>query len=144
MTHPVGEERRIDVGGHKLHCTLRGAGEPSFVCLHGLVDTVSIWDELGALLTQRGQVVCIDQRGHGSSDAPAGPYTRGELAADVVGVLDALGLRNAVLVGHSMGGIIAMTAALAYPKRVRALVLIGTASQCSERVAAWYRRRPER
>ena len=132
---------RIDVGGHALRVDAGGAaGPPHFVCLHGLVDTLEIWDGLRAPLGERGRVVCVDQRGHGESDAPPGPYRREDLASDVVGVLDALGLARAVLVGHSMGGIVAMTTALAVPQRVSGLVLIGTASRCNERTAKWYER----
>ena len=55
-------------------------------------------------------------------------------------MLDALEISRAILVGHSMGGVVAMTTALAYPDRVAGLVLIGAASQCSEKVAHWYER----
>ncbi len=132
--------QRVDVGGHALRVEDRGAGSPSFVLLHGLVDTLEIWDRLIDPLAQRGRVVRLDQRAHGESEAPPGPYTREDLAADVVAVLDRLEVERAVLVGHSMGGIVAMTTALAHPERVDALVLLGTASQCSERIADWYER----
>ena len=89
-------------------------------------------------LEQRGRVICFDQRGHGESGAPDGPYTREDLAADVVGVLDQLGVERAILVGHSMGGIVSMATALAHPERVAGLVLLGTASHCSGKVAGWY------
>lgn len=131
-------ERRIDVGGHALRCTLAGRGEPVFLCLHGLVDTLSIWDRLAGPLAERGRVVRVDQRGHGESDAPPGPYAREDLAHDAASLLRALAIDRAILVGHSMGGIVAMTAALAHPERVAGLVLLGTASRCSAAVAHWY------
>lgn len=134
------ELRRIDVGGHALRCALSGSGEPVFVCLHGLVDRLEIWDRLAPKLASRGRVVCVDQRGHGQSDAPSGPCGREDLARDVVALLDALGVARALLVGHSMGGIVAMATALAHPDRIAGLVLIGTASRCSEKVAGWYER----
>jgi 3-oxoadipate enol-lactonase len=134
------ERRRVDRGGYALRCALAGGGQPTFLCLHGLVDTLEIWDRLVEPLAERGRVVRLDQRGHGESQAPPGPCTREDLAADAVGVLDALGIERAILVGHSLGGIVAMTAALARPTRVAGLVLLGTASHCSERVAAWYER----
>ena len=120
------ELRCVDVGGHALRCSLAGCGEPTFVCLHGLVDRIEIWDRLTPGLAARGRVLCVDQRGHGESEAPPGPYGRADLARDVAGVLDALGIARAVLVGHSMGGIVAMATALAHPDRVAGLVLIGT------------------
>ncbi|MBW2279998.1 MAG: alpha/beta hydrolase [Deltaproteobacteria bacterium] len=143
----MAETRRIDLGTHSLRVTDRaprvageGAGDPPFVCLHGLVDTLEIWDRLAGALSEQRRTICVDQRGHGESGAPAGPYAREDLAADVIGVLDALGIERAVLVGHSMGGIISMTTAVAYPDRVAGMVLLGTASRCNERTAKWYER----
>ena len=132
------EIRFVDAGGHRLRCSREGRGAPTFVCLHGLVDHLEVWDRLAPSLASRGCAVCIEQRGHGRSEAPPGPYTRADLARDVIAVLDALRVERALLVGHSMGGVVAMATALAYPERTSGLVLIGTASQCSARVASWY------
>jgi pimeloyl-ACP methyl ester carboxylesterase len=130
--------RCIDVGGHALRVAVYGVGPPRLVCLHGLAGTLEIWGDVAPALAARAQVVLVDQRAHGRSEAPPGPYRREDLAADVCGVLERLGIAQAVLVGHSMGGIVAMTTALAYPDRVAGLVLLGTASECSRQVAAWY------
>jgi len=132
--------RLLDLGDFSLRVEDSGTGAPAFLCLHGLVDRLEIWDRVAAGLRTRGRLVRIDQRGHGESGAPPGPYTREDLAADAVAVLDALDIERAVLVGHSMGGIISMTAALASPGRVAGLVLVGTASRCNERTARWYER----
>ncbi len=131
---------RLDVGAHRLRVASSGSGPPDFVCLHGLVDTLEIWDRLAGPLSERGRALRFDQRGHGESDAPAGPYRREDLAGDAIALLDRLEIERAVLVGHSLGGIVAMTAALAHPHRVAGLVLIGTASRCNEKVAGWYER----
>jgi 3-oxoadipate enol-lactonase len=114
----LAETRRIDVGGHHLRTIIRGAGPPYFVCLHGLADTLEIWSKVAGPLAARGRVVLVDQRGHGESEAPPGPYRREDLAVDVRTLLDRLDIPQAVLVGHSMGGIVAMTAALAYRDRL--------------------------
>ena len=132
--------RHVDVGGHALCIETRGAGPPYFVCLHGLADTLSVWSRLAPALAARGQVVLVDQRAHGGSDAPPGPYRREDLATDIRALLDRLAIDRAVLVGHSMGGVVAVTTALACPERVAGLVLLGTASEASPRVAAWYER----
>ncbi len=132
--------QRLRVGATELRVDDSATGSPNLLCLHGLVDTLEIWDRVAEPLAERGRVVRYDQRGHGESGAPAGPYARADLADDAIGVLDALALDRAVFVGHSMGGIVSMAAALAYPDRVAGLVLLGTASQCSEKVAAWYER----
>lgn len=129
---------QIPAAGHRLHVEALGAGEVPFVCIHGLADTLAVWEKLAPSLAARGRVVLMNQRAHGASGAPAGPYRREDLAADVVAVLDAVSAPQAVLVGHSLGGIVAMTTALAVPERIAGLVLIGTASQCSERIAGWY------
>ena len=134
------ETRRVDVGGHRLRLEVGGSGSPALLCLHGLVDTLEIWDRIFPALCERGRAVRVDQRGHGESETPAGPYRREDLASDVDAVLEALEIGRAILVGHSMGGIVSMVAALQHPERIAGLVLIGTASQCSERVAGWYER----
>ncbi len=131
---------QVDVGTHRLRIASDGQGPPHVLCLHGLADTLEIWSRVAALLAARGQVILVDQRAHGESDAPPGPYRREDLAADVCAVLDWCQVARAILVGHSLGGIVAMTAALAAPERVAGLVLVGTASQCSPRVAGWYER----
>ena len=132
--------RLVAVDDHQINLLSRGEGARHFTCLHGLVDTLGIWKRLAPALEERGRVACIDQRGHGESEAPAGPYSRAQLASDVVSVLDAEAVAQTILVGHSMGGIVAMETALAYPERIAGLVLIGTTSECRERVADWYER----
>jgi len=136
----VNEPRRIELATHELRVATSGTGNRHFLCLHGLVDDLEIWSALVPALEDRGRVCRIDQRGHGASEAPPGPYTRADLAKDVVGVLDAEGASRTILVGHSMGGVVAMETALVYPERVAGLVLIGTASECVEKVARWYER----
>jgi len=132
--------QRIDVGTHALRLVLSGEGTPSLLCLHGLVDRIEIWDRIAEPLAQRGRIALLDQRGHGESDAPPGPYLREDLAVDAAVVMRTLDLGPSVLVGHSMGGIVSMATALANPEQVAGLVLIGTASQCNEKTAAWYER----
>ena len=130
----------LDVGGHSLRLSVSGSGPPNFLCLHGLVDRLEIWDRIAGPLSERGRFARVDQRGHGESQAPAGPCRREDLAADVCAVMRALDAPSHGLVGHSMGGIVAMSAALAEPARVAGLVLVGTASQCNAKIAAWYER----
>ena len=133
-------DERIDLGSHELRVRSQGEGAPAFVCLHGLVDRLEIWDHLAPGLAERGSLLRVDQRGHGSSGAPRGPYSREDLAGDVTGILDARHIARAILVGHSMGGIVSMATALLYPERIAGLVLLGTASHCNERTARWYER----
>ena len=136
----MNDARLVSLGDHEINVLSRGEGDRHFTCLHGLVDTLDIWKRLAPALEERGRVIRIDQRGHGASGAPPGPYSRAQLASDVVGVLDAEGIDQTILVGHSMGGIVAMETALAHPERIAGLVLIGTTSECREKVAGWYER----
>jgi pimeloyl-ACP methyl ester carboxylesterase len=140
MTERANESVRIQVGGHALRCLTSGEGERHFLCLHGLVDSLEIWKRIVPALEQRGRVSRIDQRGHRESDSPPGPYSRSDLAGDVIALLDELGVEKTVLVGHSMGGIVAMETALQFPDRIEGLLLIGTTSECRSKVADWYER----
>jgi pimeloyl-ACP methyl ester carboxylesterase len=134
------DARLVSLGDHEVNVMTRGEGDRHFTCLHGLVDNLGIWKRMAPDLEARGRVTRIDQRGHGASGSPPGPYSRAQLAADVVGVLDAEHIDQTILVGHSMGGIVAMETALAFPDRIAGLVLIGTTSECREKVAGWYER----
>jgi 3-oxoadipate enol-lactonase len=136
----MGEPVSRAIGEHRLRVQSGGDGGRHLLCLHGLVDTLEIWDRIAPALEARGRVTRFDQRGHGESSAPRGPYSRDDLAADVVAILDAEDVPRTILVGHSMGGIVAMATALAYPDRVAGLALIGTTGQCVEKVAGWYER----
>jgi pimeloyl-ACP methyl ester carboxylesterase len=131
---------RLDAGGFRLRAVASGAAPPVFACLHGLTDTLEIWDALLPALEGRGRVVRFDQRGHGASDAPPGPWAREDLAADVVRVLDTFAVERAILLGHSMGGVVALETGLRHPDRVAGLVLLATTGRVSGKVAAWYGR----
>jgi non-heme chloroperoxidase len=97
------------------------------VLVHGYTDSHHSFDRNLPLLPRRFHVFAIDQRGHGDSSKPACCYTQADFASDIPAFLDAVGLRSATLVGHSMGSFIAQKVALDFPERVDRLVLIGTA-----------------
>lgn len=105
---------------------LRGNGEP-LTLVHGLAYDREGWGRLPDLLAQRFRVVLIDNRGVGESDAPEGPYSVAQMAADVVAVLDDAGIERTNLFGVSLGGYIAQEVALVYPERVARLILCSTA-----------------
>ena len=136
----MAEPRKIRVADHELNALSTIGGGRHFTCLHGLCDTLAIWNRLSPALESCGRITRIDQRGHGHSTSPKGPYTRANLADDIAAVLDAESVEESILVGHSMGGIVAMETALRHPDRVAGLVLLGTTSECKERVASWYER----
>jgi pimeloyl-ACP methyl ester carboxylesterase len=94
--------------------------------LHGWPDSWFSWSRVLPLLPPSFRALALDQRGFGDSDRPQSGYAIPEMAADAIGLLDALGIDRAALVGHSFGSFVARQAALANPVRVDALVLIGT------------------
>jgi 3-oxoadipate enol-lactonase len=112
--------------GVRIAYEVRGDGAP-LVFVHGLAYDRHGWGPLPSLLEQDFRVVLIDNRGVGESDAPPGPYTVAELAADVACVLDTEDIGRAHLFGVSLGGYVAQEFALTYPQRVDRLVLASTA-----------------
>lgn len=84
------------------------------------------WEPVVPLLAESFDVLVYDNRGIGESDAPPGPYTVAQLAADAVQVLDEAGVERAHVVGTSLGGMVAQELALAHPERVGKLVLVST------------------
>jgi pimeloyl-ACP methyl ester carboxylesterase len=115
-------ERRIDVPGGRLAVHDFGDG-PAIVLLHaGIVDSWS-WEPLTPFLLAGGyRVVAFDRRGIGDSVTEDVPYSD---RADVIAMLDALGIERACLVGNSIGGMVAIDTAVESPGRTAALVAIG-------------------
>ena len=117
--------QRVDIRGLELHCLQWGAPAPSGVLLlHGGAAHAHWFDAVATRLHGR-HVVALDQRGHGESGWACPPaYATEDFAGDIVDVLDRLGWRSAVLVGHSMGGHNAIACAAWHPDRVRGLVVV--------------------
>ena len=109
----------------KLAWDRRGNGAP-LLLIHGLGYARWGWEPVLPELAEQFDVILFDNRGIGESDAPPGPYTVAEMAADAVQVLDEAGVARAHVVGTSLGGMIAQELALAYPERVDRLVLACT------------------
>lgn len=118
----------VDVGdGVELRVVSSGQGAP-LVLLHGFTGSATTWTPLSAALDTRYAMHAVELPGHGGSSAPddAGRYALGRLAADLAGVLDALGIERAAVLGYSLGGRAALRFALEHPRRVGALVLEST------------------
>jgi pimeloyl-ACP methyl ester carboxylesterase len=113
-------------------------GAPVVCFVHGIAASLEVWAKPAAELAGRYRVLRFDLRSHGQSSAPDAPVTRHDLAADLIGLLDVLGIDRIAVVGHSAGGVIAMHTALDFPERVWALGLVGTASECNDKTAQWY------
>ena len=111
--------------GARIYYEVHGSGEPVLLIM-GLGSNAHGWYRTIPWLSDRYQVVAFDNRGTGRSDVPAGPYVIAQMADDAAAVLDAAGHETAHVVGASLGGMIAQRFALAYPQRVRSLVLVCT------------------
>jgi len=120
------QDRRVNASGLSFHYVEWGAPtQPPLLCLHGITQTAHSWDEVATDLAADYRVLCFDQRGHGDSDwAPGGDYTRQTQAADLDAITDALGLRQFILAGMSMGGINSITFTARHPEKVRALIIV--------------------
>ena len=112
--------------GARLHVVERGEG-PALVLLHGLLLSSDIWVHQLTDLTARHRVVAIDLRGHGRSTGGDRAITIETMADDVCRVLDALDIRQCLLVGHSMGGMVALQVAYGLPPERRRQLLTGVA-----------------
>jgi 3-oxoadipate enol-lactonase len=101
-------------------------GAPVVTFSHSLAANLHLWDAQAAALAGRYRVLRYDIRGHGGSDVPPPPYTLEQMADDLHGLLQALGITETHFVGLSMGGLIGMTMALRFPRAVKSLVLADT------------------
>jgi pimeloyl-ACP methyl ester carboxylesterase len=120
---PAVEHRFAEVDGLQLHYAEAGEGE-TLVLVHGWPQHWWAWRELVGPLAERFRVICPDIRGLGWS-APAASYTLDRLAADIVGLLDALGIGRAALVGHDWGSAAGYRVALDWPGRVTRYLAVG-------------------
>ena len=126
-------DRSLEVSGLSLrYRDWGGAGVPA-IALHGFALNAHSWDEVAPALSHRLRLLAFDQRGHGLSDRAAdlAGYSRDHMVADIEGIVASLGLEQAVLIGHSMGGMNALTYAGRHPDRVRALILVDVGPEVS-------------
>lgn len=132
-----------NLGELRLHYQIDGDPEGAPVIFANSLGTdLRLWDKIIPLLPQGLKLVRYDMRGHGLSDAPQGPYSMGALVRDHEALMEHLGLRDAVVVGLSIGGMVAQGLAVKRLDLVRAIVLSNTAAKIAtpqiwrERIAA--------
>lgn len=118
---------KIKVNGVEIAYVQRGLGKP-LVLLHGYPLDHHLWDEVVPLLeeTEMFDLIVPDLRGFGESTTVDTPFTMDDYATDIARLLDMLGIQKTAIVGHSMGGYVALAFAKLFPKRVRGLGLVSS------------------
>ena len=117
----------VRVNDIDMYYEIHGEGEP-VVLIAGLNSDHTLYQKLGIIprLAERYKVVAFDNRGVGQSGKPDIPYSIEMMADDTAGLLHALGIEQAHLLGTSMGGRIATALALRHPQQVKSLILVST------------------
>lgn len=126
--------RILDIGDALLALDEQGTG-PEIVCIAGLDGRAAFWrKQLGPLSSNR-RVITFDQRGTGRSSHSRIRYSVGQMAEDLLSILDAIDLETATLVGHGLGSVVALQMAISHPERVEKLVLGAPWAEASAYVA---------
>jgi 3-oxoadipate enol-lactonase len=127
----------------EMYYEIHGEGEP-LLLIHGLGSSTRNWEAQVRYFAPRYQVITYDMRGHGRSSKPPGPYSMRAFAEDACGLLQALGIPAAHVVGISMGGMIAFELAVRYPGLLRSLVIVNSYAEMRvetirEHIEKWQR-----
>ena len=121
---------KTQTNGIELNYQISGNEQGPWITLsHSLACDLHMWDDQMAALNQQFRVLRFDTRGHGLSSAPPGDYTLDQMADDVKGLFDTLGITRTHWLGLSMGGMIGQTFALKYPGVFQSLILADTTSR---------------
>ena len=130
----------VIVNGIDFAYTRHGTGKTPLVLVHGYPLDHSIWMEVSALLASDFDMFLPDLRGFGQSGLAITKFAIADIAADIAGLLDQLGISKAIIAGHSMGGYVALAYAHAYPERMAGIGLIASQAQADapERKQARY------
>lgn len=117
-----------DTNGIRLHYLEHPGDGPALILMPGLTANAHAFDGLiAAGLSEHFRVFAVDLRGRGLSDKPAEGYDMAAHGADVLGLMDALGLEDVILGGHSFGGLLSFWLAAHHPQRMRSLLIIDAA-----------------
>jgi 3-oxoadipate enol-lactonase len=116
---------KIQINNMTLAYERVGSGAP-LMLIHGFPLDHTSWNEVASLLADQFDIIMPDLRGFGQSTTVESPYTISDMADDLAGLLDHLGIKEIALAGHSMGGYIALAFAKKYPRRVNGLSLVSS------------------
>ncbi len=123
LTMTTWKSEFIETNGIRLHFKRSGGDKPPLILAHGFSDDGGCWPLVAPVLAETYDVIAIDARGHGLSDDPLTGYGQAEHAADLAGLIDALGLHKPIVLGHSMGAVNTLALAGTYPHLARAILL---------------------
>jgi len=134
---------QVHVNNIDLYYQVHGSGQP-VVFIHGLGSSTRDWELQVAEFSKTFKVITFDLRGHGQSDKPPGPYSMRLFASDTAGLLQALGIESAYIVGLSLGGGVAFQLAIDAPALVKKLVIVNSAPELivrtfKDRLMVWQR-----
>ena len=129
----VGGSTARSADGVPIRFHVAGRGEPTLVLVHGWALDHRVWDGQAPSLEGRHRVVTLDLAGHGESGRQRSAWTMAAFGEDVKAVVEAVGAREVVLVGHSMGGPVVLEAARRIPERVKGIVLVDTLLDVEDR-----------
>jgi 3-oxoadipate enol-lactonase len=122
----------VKVNDINMYYEIHGEGEP-LILISGNGAESSQWKEMIPTFSKDCRVIPFDNRGAGRTDKPDMEYSIEMMAADVIGLMDGLGIEKAHILGASMGGMIAQNIAFLYPDRVKSMILVVTSMKCSPR-----------
>jgi pimeloyl-ACP methyl ester carboxylesterase len=116
---------QVELHGHRVIYRIAGSGPP-VVLIHGMVNSSLHWEDVALRLADRYTVIAPDLIGHGDSATPRGDYSLGAHAASIRDLLAVIGVDHATIVGHSLGGGVAMQFFYQFPQRTERLVLVSS------------------
>jgi pimeloyl-ACP methyl ester carboxylesterase len=119
------ELQETTIHGHRVAYRLAGSGPP-IVLIHGITSSSMVWDGVGPQLARHHTVLAPDLLGHGQSAKPRGDYSMGAFASGIRDLVVSLGLGPVTVVGHSLGGGVAMQFAYQFPERTGRLALVSS------------------
>lgn len=119
------DEWQLELHGHRVIYRVAGQGPP-VVLIHGMLNSSRHWEAVALALADHHKVIAPDLIGHGDSATPRGDYSLGAHAASIRDMLTVIGVERATIVGHSLGGGVAMQFFYQFPQRVERLVLVSS------------------
>lgn len=122
---PGFEAREIDLHGHRAMYRTAGSGPP-VILIHGMINSSRHWRKVALGLADSYTVIAPDLIGHGGSATPRGDYSLGAHAAAIRDLMTAIGIEKATIVGHSLGGGVAMQFFYQFPQRTERMILISS------------------